>query len=56
MEYKRRRNSYIGGVCGGLEDSTKIPAILWRILFLSISPGLIIYLLMWIFTEEKKES
>jgi phage shock protein PspC (stress-responsive transcriptional regulator) len=53
MIYKRRRNSYIAGVCGGLEDSTNIPAILWRIGFIFIPSALWIYLIMWAFTEEQ---
>jgi phage shock protein PspC (stress-responsive transcriptional regulator) len=53
MEYKRRRNSYIAGVCGGLEDSTGIAAIVWRIGFIFIPSAFWIYLIMWAFTEEQ---
>jgi phage shock protein PspC (stress-responsive transcriptional regulator) len=53
MEYKRRRKSYIAGVCGGLEDSTGIAAIAWRIGFIFIPSAIWIYLIMWAFTEEK---
>ena len=53
MIYKRRKKSYIGGVCGGLEDSTKIPAIAWRLGFIFIPSAIWIYFIMWIFTEEQ---
>lgn len=52
--YRSSTESYIGGVCGGLEEYTQIDAIIWRILFAFIPwPGLMIYLIMWIFTESK---
>jgi hypothetical protein len=53
MQFKRRKNSYIGGVCGGLEDSTKIPAVLWRIGFIFIPSAIWIYLAVWAFTKEQ---
>jgi phage shock protein PspC (stress-responsive transcriptional regulator) len=53
MEFKRRKNSFIGGVCGGLEDSTNISAILWRIGFLFIPAGVWVYMLIWIATKEQ---
>jgi phage shock protein PspC (stress-responsive transcriptional regulator) len=53
MQFKRRKNSYIGGVCGGLEDSTKIPAVLWRIGFIFIPSAIWIYLTLWAFTKEQ---
>jgi len=52
MEFKRRRNSYIAGVCGGLEDSTNIPAIVWRLGFIFIPSAIWIYFIMWVFTKE----
>lgn len=54
MRYYRRRDSYVGGVCGGLEDATGIPAIVWRILFLFVVPcAFCVYLAVWAFTEER---
>jgi len=53
MEFKRRKNSYIAGVCGGLEDSTNISAIVWRIGFIFIPSAFWIYILIWIATKEK---
>lgn len=53
MAFKRRRNSYIGGVCGGLEDSTTIPAIVWRLGFIFVPSGFWIYVIMWAFTEKQ---
>jgi len=52
MQFKRRRNSYIAGVCGGLEDSTNIPVIVWRLGFIFIPSAIWIYLIMWAFTKE----
>ena len=51
----RRSNTdrWIGGVCGGLDDVTGIPAWSWRILFVLTAllhgVGLVMYLLLWIF-------
>jgi len=54
MRYFRRRNSYIAGVCGGLEDSTGIPAIAWRLIFLFVMPcAFWVYLAVWAFSEER---
>ena len=51
-----RRSStdrWIGGVCGGLAESTGIPSWSWRILFVLTAflhgLGLVMYLLLWIF-------
>lgn len=51
-----RRSStdrWIGGVCGGLDNVTGIPAWSWRILFVLTAllhgVGLVMYLLLWIF-------
>ena len=47
------RDKWIGGVCGGLDDITTIPAWSWRILFLLLAllhgVGIVIYVLLWIF-------
>jgi phage shock protein C len=44
---------WIGGVCGGLADSTGIPSWSWRILFVLTAflhgLGLVMYILLWIF-------
>jgi phage shock protein PspC (stress-responsive transcriptional regulator) len=54
MGFRRRRNSYVAGVCGGLEDYTGFPAILWRLLFIFIVPyAFWVYLAFWAFTEEQ---
>ena len=48
-----RGDGYIGGVCKGLGEYTKIPAILWRLGFLFIIPAsLCIYLLLWVFLKK----
>jgi phage shock protein PspC (stress-responsive transcriptional regulator) len=54
MRFYRRNDSYVGGVCGGLEDFTGIPAIVWRLAFLFVIPcAFWIYLAIWCFTESK---
>jgi phage shock protein PspC (stress-responsive transcriptional regulator) len=53
MKFKRRKNSIIGGVCGGLEDTTNIPAIIWRFGFIFIPSVSWIYILIWVSTKEQ---
>lgn len=53
MKFYRRKNSYVGGVCAGLEDFTGIPAIFWRLVFIFTRTGLSIYLLIWIFSDSQ---
>lgn len=47
------RDKWIGGVCGGLAESTQVPSWAWRIFFLLTlllnGLGAIVYLLLWIF-------
>ena len=44
---------WLGGVCGGLDELTGIPAWSWRILFVLAAflhgLGLLMYILLWIF-------
>jgi phage shock protein C len=44
---------WIGGVCGGLAETTAIPTWAWRILFVLTAflhgLGLLMYVLLWIF-------
>ncbi|HJO95245.1 MAG TPA: PspC domain-containing protein [Victivallales bacterium] len=51
-----RKSAYdrmLGGVCGGLGESTPIPAWIWRVIFLlSIifgGLGAFVYIILWIF-------
>jgi phage shock protein PspC (stress-responsive transcriptional regulator) len=54
MKFRRSRNSYIGGVCGGLEKYVGLPAIIWRIIFVFILPyAFWIYILLWLFTDSE---
>ena len=52
------RDKWLGGVCGGLDDITSIPAWSWRILFLLLALlhgiGIVIYVLLWIFVPLEK--
>ena len=49
---------WIGGVCGGLDDVSGIPAWSWRILFVLLALlhgiGIVLYLLLWIFVPLRK--
>jgi phage shock protein C len=58
-EFRRSlRDKWIGGVCGGLDDITSIPAWSWRILFVLLALlhgiGIVIYVLLWIFVPLQK--
>ena len=58
-EFRRSlRDKWIGGVCGGLDDITSIPAWSWRILFVLLALlhgiGIVIYVLLWIFVPLEK--
>ena len=58
-EFKRsQRDKWIGGVCGGLDDVTGIPAWTWRILFVLLAllhgVGIVLYILLWIFVPLEK--
>lgn len=58
-EFRRSlRDKWIGGVCGGLDDITSIPAWSWRILFVLLAllhgVGIVIYVLLWIFVPLQK--
>lgn len=52
------RDKWLGGVCGGLDDITSIPAWSWRVLFVLLAllhgVGVVIYVLLWIFVPLEK--
>jgi phage shock protein C len=55
-----RRSStdrWVGGVCGGLGETTGVPSWSWRILFVLTAflhgLGLLMYLLLWIFVPAR---
>ena len=50
---RSKTDRIVAGVCSGIAKSTGINPWLFRILFLLISGGFWIYLLMWIFIEEE---
>ena len=49
---------WIGGICGGLDDVTGVPAWSWRILFILLAllhgVGIVLYILLWIFVPLQK--
>jgi phage shock protein C len=50
---RSRGDRWLGGVCGGIGQSTGIATWLWRLVFcamlLCAGTGVLVYLLMWIF-------
>jgi phage shock protein C len=51
--HRSRDDRWLGGVCGGIGQSTGIAAWLWRLVFTALvlcaGAGVVVYLLMWIF-------
>lgn len=47
--YRSKTNRVIAGVCGGLGEYFGIDPIIFRILFLFISPLFLIYFILWLF-------
>jgi len=53
MNFKRTNvNAYAGGICGGLGLMTGTKPIMWRLIFVLTPNSLIIYLMLWLFTEK----
>jgi phage shock protein C len=54
---RSRSDRIIGGVCGGLGQSTDLPSWAWRVIFcltlLYFGAGLLIYILLWIFLPQE---
>lgn len=54
---KSDSDKWIGGVCGGLGESSPIPAWAWRLLFVTLlicfGTGILLYILLWIFIPAK---
>jgi len=50
---RSRDDRWLGGVCGGIGQSTGIAAWLWRLVFTALAlcagTGVLVYLLMWVF-------
>ncbi|MDI6743055.1 MAG: PspC domain-containing protein [Smithella sp.] len=55
---KSDTDKWIGGVCGGLGESSPIPSWVWRVLFVLFffGPGFFIYILLWIFVPSKAKA
>jgi phage shock protein PspC (stress-responsive transcriptional regulator) len=55
---RSRNDRIIGGVCGGLGNSTDLPSWAWRVIFcltlLYFGAGLLIYILLWIFLPQER--
>jgi phage shock protein C len=54
---KSDSDKWIGGVCGGLGESSPFPSWAWRLLFVSLlicfGTGILLYILLWIFVPTK---
>jgi phage shock protein C len=54
---RSRTDRVIGGVCGGLGQSTDLPSWAWRVIFcltlLYFGVGLLIYILLWMFLPQE---
>jgi phage shock protein C len=57
---KSSSDKWIGGVCGGLGESSPIPSWAWRLLFvillLCYGTGVLLYILLWIFVPSKPKT
>lgn len=54
--YRSRKDSVLGGVCGGLAEYFGIDSIIMRLLFLILlfsGFGVIIYIIAWIFVPQR---
>ena len=56
---KSDRDKWIGGVCGGLGESSPVPSWAWRLLFVTLvlcfGTGILLYILLWIFIPSKTD-
>jgi phage shock protein C len=57
---KSASDKWIGGVCGGLGESSPIPSWAWRLLFVILvmcfGTGILLYILLWIFVPSKSKT
>jgi phage shock protein PspC (stress-responsive transcriptional regulator) len=58
---KSENDHWLGGICGGLGETTPLPSWAWRLLFVLIFAitygfGLFIYILLWIFVPAKSKT
>ena len=54
---KSEKDNWLGGICGGLGETTPMPSWVWRLIFVLLfiiyGTGLFIYILLWIFVPTK---
>jgi phage shock protein PspC (stress-responsive transcriptional regulator) len=57
---KSDNDKWIGGVCGGLGESSPVPSWAWRLLFVTLvicfGTGILLYILLWIFIPSKTKT
>ncbi|MEI8244978.1 MAG: PspC domain-containing protein [Lentisphaerota bacterium] len=55
--HRSKKDAWIGGICGGLSESTPIPSWAWRVLFLIImfywGIGILAYIILWVCVPEE---
>ena len=55
---RSEKDLWFAGICGGLGESTSVPAWVWRLIFVIFGGllGLVIYILLWLnFTKSEKD-
>jgi len=57
---KSDKDRWLGGICGGLGETTPLPSWAWRLMFVLLvtiyGTGLFIYILLWIFAPNKHQT
>jgi phage shock protein PspC (stress-responsive transcriptional regulator) len=57
---KSDKDRWLGGICGGLGETTPLPSWAWRLMFVLLvtiyGTGLFIYILLWIFAPNKPQT
>ena len=54
--FRSKTDRCLGGVCGGLGESTSVPSWFWRLVFAVMAcggVGILFYILMWLFVLER---
>ena len=55
--HRSRTDRWIGGVCGGVAESTGVASWIWRLIFAALlmcaGTGVLFYILLWIFVPEE---
>jgi len=61
VKFKRSKNHYIAGVCGGLAESLNVKPFYLRLFWVVVSiisfilPGVLVYLILWMVMDPPEE-